>query len=170
MSIFDIISPRSFTSVWYWIGLALVWSIASGRAMGLSWDLVRRARKGDADARRDLDDAARIEIGRIARLTDKSGLFVTALIGFCSISLILLGWVYNVEFFRALTCLYLTWLALGLLDLRWALRIFHDEATGEPLRQRLVRLHWARQGVALVAVLVTLLIGVADIIRGYILF
>ncbi len=170
VTIFDIISPRAFTSLWFWIGVALVWGHASAQVLGVPWDIIRRAKSGEADSVRDMNDAVRIALGRIARTADKGGIWLAGLIGFAGAALISLGWFYRVEFFRALTCLALPLLALALLDLRWALRIFHGELVGEPLRRTLVRLRWARRAVGALLAFVTLIIGAIDIIRSYILF
>ena len=42
-SIFELIDMRSFSNLWYWIALAVMWSTASHWVLGVPWDMVIRA-------------------------------------------------------------------------------------------------------------------------------
>jgi hypothetical protein len=51
-NVFEVIDMRSFSSLWYWIALAVMWSSASHYVLGVPFDLVQRARRRGGQAPR----------------------------------------------------------------------------------------------------------------------
>jgi hypothetical protein len=68
-TIFELIDMRSFSNLWFWIALAVVWSTASHWVLGVPYDMVLRARRVDGLAEVDLEDMVRININRILYIT-----------------------------------------------------------------------------------------------------
>ena len=67
-TILDVIDPRSFSSLWYWIVLAVAWSSASHWVLGVPFDVVTRARRHGGQAALDLDDLAGVTaLGAVLR-------------------------------------------------------------------------------------------------------
>ena len=65
-SVFEVIDLRSFSNLWYWIGLAVLWSSVSHWVLGVPHDAILRARRGTPEtAMRDLNDLARVNVNRI---------------------------------------------------------------------------------------------------------
>ena len=52
----ELIDMRSFSNLWFWIALAVVWSSASHWILGVPIDLVYRAGRIGGQAERDLED------------------------------------------------------------------------------------------------------------------
>ena len=46
-NVFELIDMRSFSNLWFWIALAVLWSSVSHWVLGVPWDMVMRARKDD---------------------------------------------------------------------------------------------------------------------------
>ncbi|MBC7140786.1 MAG: component of SufBCD complex, partial [Rhodobacteraceae bacterium] len=99
--IFDLIDLRSFSNLWYWIALAVTWSSASHWVLGIPYDMVLRARRLGGQAEADLEDMARINIGRILYIEREAGVILLAMLSFALTSLALLGFFYKVEFCQA---------------------------------------------------------------------
>jgi len=98
----DLIDMRSFSNLWYWIALAVVWSSASRWVLGVPWDLVIRARRRGGVAAEQLHGLVQINVARYLLVAREGGLAATALMSFLMTMLLLLGFAYNVEFCQAL--------------------------------------------------------------------
>lgn len=158
-TIFELIDLRSFSNLWYWIALAVVWSSASHWVLGVPYDMVHRARRHGGQAEADLNDIARINVNRMLHIVDLSGTWLLALTFFFLTVLALLGFVYQVEFAQAVFLLALPMSLVGVLNLRAARRIRRIQARGEVLAQELGRLRFFTQLIGMGAIFVTSLWG-----------
>ncbi|WP_224814881.1 component of SufBCD complex [Hasllibacter sp. MH4015] len=112
----EVIDLRSFSNLWYWIVLAILWSSMSHWTIGVPYHLVTRARRGDAQAEADMLVLARMNAERMLHYAETSSIPATAFATFLLTSLALIGWVYGVEFCQAiflLLCPSMLVLALG---------------------------------------------------------
>lgn len=149
--ILDFLSLRTFSSIWYWIAVATVWSMASYRPMGVPYDMVWRARRNDGEARAALDAAARAFAGRLVGGTAAGGTVLVALVSAVLSALLMLAVFYGLEFAQGLLLIFLPLTLVGALSVQTARRI---EAGGEPVRH-LRRLRAATHAIAFVALFVT---------------
>lgn len=149
------IDLRSFSNLWYWIGLAVLWSTASHRVLGVPYDMVPRAARSGGQAAEDLRDAVRIKVNRITYVFDAMGGLIVAFMFFLNTVLLLLGFVYGVEFAQAVVLMLLPMNVVGLINLQ-AARVIravpHDDAA---LRQRLTRLRLTVQLIGIVSIFIT---------------
>jgi len=67
-SIWTLIGTGSFSSVWYWVFLGLVWSHVMQAPLGVPVDLVRRAQAGDGPAADDLRALTGVRLAEAERL------------------------------------------------------------------------------------------------------
>jgi hypothetical protein len=149
----QVIDLRSFSNLWYWIVLAILWSTLSHWVMGIPYDLVQRARQGDEASQQDLRTLAEINCRRILKLADLSGTAMVAISAFVITSLVVLGWAYRVEFCQAIVLLVLPLLLVTMLSVRTA-RIMQDSGFEDlPLRLRNHRL--MVQGLGVVFIFLT---------------
>jgi hypothetical protein len=154
-SIFELIDLRSFSNLWFWIALAVVWSSASHWVLGVPFDVILRAQNKGAKAEADLQDLVRINVNRILTISDTSWLLIAGLGGFALTALALLGFRYGVEFAQALFLLALPLSLVWLLSVRAAHKIAREQPGTEDLYLRLRRLRIAIQAIGLLAILVT---------------
>ena len=52
--LFDLIDMRSFSNLWYWIALGVIWSSASHWVLGVPYDMINRARRDEGAVRSDV--------------------------------------------------------------------------------------------------------------------
>lgn len=156
--IFELIDLRSFSNLWYWIALAVLWSSASHWVLGVPFDMVGRAAKHGGEAAQDLQDAVRIQVNRLIYISDVSGFILTAFAFFAVTTLLMLGFVYHVEFAQAVVLMLLPMYIVGFINLRTAraLRAPHDD---EALRKRLTHTRIVIQLVGVASIFVTALWG-----------
>lgn len=139
-TVFEVIDMRSFSNLWFWIVLAVVWSSASHWVLGVPFDMVARARRNGGQAETDLEDLVRINTNRLIFIAEEAGLWLTALGSACLTGLAILGFYYDVEMAQALFLLGFPLTLVGLLSIASSRRIQSGEGQGEALWRRL-RIH-----------------------------
>jgi hypothetical protein len=155
-SLFDLVELRSFSSVWYWIAMAVFWARVSHAPLGVPADLVRRARGGDGGARRDVELLLRLRMRR--RLDDPriAGLRVAAV--FCLLTVLVgLGIVYGSELAQAVLLIAAPYVLVAALDGR-LLRKLPALDSAQAVESLAAHRAWV-QGIALCAVFVTAVWG-----------
>jgi hypothetical protein len=136
----QVISFRSFSNLWYWIVLAILWSTLSHWVLGIPQDMVQRAHHGDETSLRDLHSLAEIHCRRILGLADAMGHAVTAVAAFVVTTLAILGWVYGLEFPQALLLLLMPLLIVTALSIHTARGVVATSYEDLPRRLRRHRL------------------------------
>ncbi|MCP5039372.1 MAG: component of SufBCD complex [Rhodobacteraceae bacterium] len=157
--VFELIDMRSFSNLWYWIALAVVWSTTSHWVMGVPWDMVHRAQKFGGQAEEDLEHLVRINCNRLLYIAGMSGLWMLGLISGFLTSLAILAFWYWVEFAQAVFLLAFPMSFVGLLSLNSARIIRDTELQGEKLRRRLMRHRITTQVIGMVSIFITALWG-----------
>jgi len=158
-NLFELIDMRSFSNLWFWISLAVLWSTASHWVLGVPFDLVTRARRSGGQAEQDLEDLVRIHINRLLFISQVSGLWILGLGCFLLTGLALSGFLYGLEIAQALFLLGFPMSIVGLLSVSTARLIYEEQATGELLRKRLARHRLHVQITGVISIFVTSLWG-----------
>ncbi|APE43332.1 component of SufBCD complex [Sulfitobacter alexandrii] len=158
-TLFELIDMRSFSNLWFWIVLAVTWSTASHWVLGVPYDMVLRARRQGDQAEVDLEDMVRINVNRLLFIAQVSGLWILGFGCFGLTMLVLLGFVYGMEFAQAVFLLAFPLSLIGLLSLSTARLIQAEESGGERLRRRLTRHRLYTQIIGMVSIFVTAIWG-----------
>lgn len=155
----EVIDLRSFSNLWFWIVLAVVWTRAGNRVLGVPVDMITRARRHEGDARRDMEDLLYIHARRAVQGAQSSGAWQVALGCFGLSALAMLGFAYGHEFSQAVLLLAVPMLAVRLLSLRLARRLLAGDERGETLDRRLAHHRTTVQLVGMLSILITSLYG-----------
>lgn len=158
-TLFELIDLRSFSNLWFWIVLAVVWSTASHWVIGVPFDMVLRARRHGDQAQVDLEDIVRINVNRLLYIAHVSGLWLAGFACFALTMLVLLGFVYALEFAQAVFLLAFPLSLVGALSLSTARLIQQEDARGAILHKRLSRHRIYTQLIGMVSIFVTALWG-----------
>lgn len=158
-TVFELIDMRSFSNLWYWIALAVLWSSVSHWVVGVPYDLVQRAKRLGGTHTEDLENLVRINVNRNLYIADTAGLWLIGLAAFVFSVLIMLGFVYHLEFAQAVACLLLPMCLVGGLTLRTSGLIAAGENTGAALQRRLNRHRLTTQMIGVIAIFVTSMWG-----------
>lgn len=157
----ELIDYRSFSSIWYWIVVAVLWSTASHFFMGVPFDLVQRARReGEGTgAMDDLITLVRVNRNRVIYIMDMAGLILVAFSAFVLSILAALGFWYGVEFAQAVFLLFGPMSFVGFRVVRFARSLAGELPTGEELCRRFRVQRVLTQMIGLSAILFTALWG-----------
>lgn len=158
-TVFEVIDMRSFSNLWYWIALAVVWSSTSHWVLGVPYDMIQSARREGGQAQQDLEDMVRINANRLLHIMDRGALILVALAFFWLSVLALLAFYYDVEFAAAVFLLLAPMSAIVWLSVRVCRRIMAGENTGAALHRRLIVHRRWTQGIGMVAIFVTAMYG-----------
>lgn len=159
-TVFEVIDMRSFSNLWYWIALAVLWSSVSHWVLGVPYDMILRARRGKPEsAMQDLQDLVRVNVNRILFIFDTSGtwLFLFGSAFFTALALMAFG--YQVEFAQAVFFLVAPMLILGFMSVRTARRIRREELIERGLIRRLLIHRFLTQLLGVFSILVTAMFG-----------
>lgn len=143
----QVIDLRSFSNLWYWMVLAILWSTLSHWVLGIPHDMIQRARRGDEESLHDLRILAEIHSRRVRKLADLSGILMVAASAFVLSALAVLGWVYGIEFCQAILLLILPLLLVTALSIHTAHSLIETGFENLPNRLRLHRLMVQGMGV-----------------------
>ena len=158
-TILELIDLRSFSNLWFWIMLAVIWSSASHWILGVPYDLVLRARRKGGHHEDDLHDLVRINVGRLMYISRVSGLWMTSFGCFLLSIVAVLGFYYRIEFAQATFLIFFPLAFVGLLTLATARGIEADAVSGEELYKRLARHRVYVQLIGTMAIFVTSMWG-----------
>lgn len=154
---FELIDPRSFSNLWFWIMLAVFWSTASHYVMGVPYDMVTRAAKQGGQAEQDLVDIVRINANRLTYIADEAGPWLVVFSTFFATVIFISGFYQGVEFCQALSFLFVPMLLIFALSVHNARRALG--LRGEALFKLLRRQRITIQAMGMVAILISSMWG-----------
>lgn len=158
-TLFELIDMRSFSNLWFWIALAVLWSTTAYYVIGVPFDMVVRAQKKGGAAADDLMDLARIKITRLLDLVERSGDWLAGGIAFVLTALVVLSVRYGVEFAQAVLLLVGPQLLVHYLAVRAARAIRAANPESDQLCAMLIRHRVHRQLIGMAAIFVTAMWG-----------
>ncbi len=158
-TVFDVIDMRSFSNLWYWIALAVAWSLASHYVLGVPFDMIGRAARQGGRAQADLEDLVRIRSGRLLSLVEVLGAWLVATVAMVLTILFVLGVAYGLEFAQAVFLIAFPMTFAKALSVRCARQIRAEGLRGAALRRRVSRHRFVVQAIGMVAIFVTAMWG-----------
>jgi len=150
----EVIDLRSFSNLWYWIGLAVIWSSASHWVLGVPYDLIQRAQRQGGEVLADLQDIVRVNVNRYLYVGHTAGHWLIAVACAFFASLAIAGWYYRAEFCQALFLLLFPMLFVGALSMHRANQIAATTPVGDALFKILHRHRVQTQGIGILAIFV----------------
>ncbi|SDX41319.1 component of SufBCD complex [Roseicitreum antarcticum] len=157
--VFRLIDLRSFSNIWFWVVLAVMWSTLSHFVIGVPFDLVQRARRRGGQALSDLETLAHIQARRRVQLFASAGPAMVG-VGAAGLSMLLvLGFLYGVELAQAVFLLLGPASLTALMGLRIARAIAERGEMGNDLIRRLSRHRFLVQGLGMAAIFLTAIWG-----------
>lgn len=158
-ALFEVIDMRSFSNLWYWIGIAVIWSSMSHWVLGIPYDLIQRAQRNGQPYEQDLADLVRINVNRLLHIAEVSGLWLLAFACFALTSLVIMAFWYDVEFAQAIVLIVFPLTIVGAISLSTARLIGSTLPEGAQLYKVLYRHRLYTQIVGMIAIFVTALYG-----------
>ena len=168
-AIYHVIDFRSFSSIWYWIVVAVLWSSVSYWVLGIPFDIIQRANRDGGQTEIDLVDLVRINVNRMLNTAAVSGIW---LIGFAFFMLSLLasmGFYYKIEMAQALFLMFFPLSFVGALSVSTARLIAATAPEGKALFSILIRHRRWTQAIGMSAIFFSGLYGMyqnLSLLRG----
>ncbi len=161
-SVFEVIDMRSFSNLWYWIALAVLWSSVSHWVLGVPYDMIlraRRAKEAEDEAVQDLHDLVRVNVNRILYIAEVSGVWLMLFGSAVLTALGVMSVVYAVEFAQAVLFLALPMSVLGALSVWTSRKIRATAPEGRDLIRRLMVHRFLTQLLGVISIFVTAMYG-----------
>ncbi|WP_143412848.1 component of SufBCD complex [Haematobacter missouriensis] len=154
-----LIDVRSFSSLWFWVMLAVMWFLLGQRVAGVPVDVIAAAHADRPGSMAELEEVSRLSALRLARRHAAFGLLAVAAVFFLLSSLMIAGWGYGIELGQALFLLILPLTLVRGLELWTAEKILARGLVGETLRSVLFWQRFRVQCLGIVFILATALWG-----------
>ena len=158
-AIFQVIDLGSFSSLWYWIAVAVAWSTVSHCVIGVAFDVVQRAKRHGGEAMVELADMTRLCVNRQLNITAMAGAWILGFVCFLLSSLLILGVWYDVELALAVFMLALPMTIVGATALSTSRLIAATGPEGEDLIRILTRHRLWTQIVGMSSIFLTAMVG-----------
>ncbi len=158
-TVFEVIDMRSFSNLWYWIALAVLWSSTSHWVLGVPFDMIQRGRREGGQAQQDVEDMVRINANRLLSVVQKGAAVIVGIAFFWLTIIAVLGFYYNVEFAQAVFFLLAPFSFVIWLSLRTCRRIEAGENAGAALHRRLTIHRRLTQAIGMLSIFVTAMFG-----------
>jgi len=158
-ALFDTISMRSFSNVWYWIAIIVLWSSMSHWVLGVPFDLIMRAKRKGGEAEQDLIDVVRVNVNRVLSIGQTAGSWLLAIVCFAITSLALLGILYGIELAQAILLMVIPFCGVGILSLYTARKIESDATDVQVLYKMLSTHRLWTQVIGMIAIFITAMYG-----------
>ncbi len=155
----ETIDMRTFSNLWFWIALAVLWSSVSHYILGVPYDMVVRAARKEGAAQQDLEDMVRVNVNRMMYISGVAGLWLLGMGCFILTTLALLGFIYDIHLAQALFLMGFPLALIGLHSLNTAHLIRERQLLGDALRRKLGWHRFWTQVIAMLSVFVTALWG-----------
>lgn len=168
-SILRLIDMRSFSSVWFWIVVALFWSAVTQTILGASYDVIIRARKRGAQALTDLEALVDIHVRRSLTLMRRVGHWIVGFVAGSLALLFMLAFVYRLELAQAIFLLMLPLTIIRLMNLRLAFRVERENLHGDRLIRALLRHRLMIQFLGVVTIFATAVWGMLRVMSASVL-
>jgi hypothetical protein len=168
-SILRLIDMRSFSSVWFWIVVALFWSAVTQTILGASYDLIIRARKSGGQALSDLETLIEIHVRRSVTLMRRVGHWIVAFVSGSLALLFMLAFVYRLELAQAIFLIMLPLTIIRFMNLRLSFRIERTHLHGDQLIRVLLRHRLWIQFLGLITIFVTAVWGMLRVMTASVL-
>ena len=166
-TLLSIIDTATFSSLWYWLAYGTAWAMTTHWVMGAPFDLIWSARRGQDNARADLDAVVDVHTRRLIHFARLGGHWIVGLLGFLLTLLGTLGFYYGSELARGLffllTPLALTWA----MSFRFAARLHRTPLAGEALAGALLKLRLKFQVIAMLSIFVTAAYSTFILLEAY---
>jgi len=158
-TILQVIDMQSFSSLWYWILVALLWSTVANRVMGVPSDMIHRASNKGGQAEIDLADLVRINVNRQLNTAAVAGIWLLGLISFFLTTLAALGFIYQIELAQAVFLVLFPMTLVGAYTLSTSRLIAATNPQGDDLCAILMRQKFWTQIIGMVSIFCTALYG-----------
>lgn len=168
-SIMRLIDMRSFSSVWFWIVVALFWSAVTQTVLGASYDVIIRARKSGGQALTDMQALVEINVRRSLTVMRRVGHWIVAFASASLALLFMLAFVYRLELAQAIFLLMLPLTIIRVMNLRLAFRIEREHISGDRLIRALLRHRLWIQFLGVITIFVTAVWGMLRVMSSSVL-
>ena len=158
-ALLHVIDLGSFSSLWYWIGVAIAWSTVSHWVIGVPYDMITRAKRNGGQAEIDLADIVRINVNRQLHTAAIAGIWLIGIVFFLLTMLGALGFVYRIELAQAIFLVVFPMSFVGALSLSTSRLIAATNPEGADLIAVLLRHRLWTQIIGMIAIFFTGLYG-----------
>lgn len=154
-----VIDLATFTSVWYWLSVAVTWAAACNWLIGVPFDVLYRARKCADQEIKDLEALVDINVRRITKINDMAGVWLTLMLAFVLAMFGMSGFYYGFELSQGMFILGVPLTIVIAMNMRLAHQLRDAPLTGRVLVRRLFTVRLWTHVIAAISIFFTSMYG-----------
>lgn len=143
----EVIRSRSFTSIWYWIVFALVWTRTTHWTLGVPYEDARNAHDLGGQYATDFEIKIEINIRKTLNVFEGHRVFFTAFVAFLFGTVFTLGFYFSLQMMQAVFLLVFPLMIVSVLSIHLAQRMRDERLHGEALFLAYVWHRRIKQGI-----------------------
>ena len=155
----DILSSRSFLSIWYWIFLAVCWAQLTHFTLGIGFHDVRHADRVRGQAMADLETMVAINLRNTMPMLKNYGAVLVGVMTFMLSVFLTIGLAFNFELMQAIGLFWFFLCILGIVSWKFMLRLEAEQPKGSDLVKAIQRHKLVKQIIGVLALFLTAFYG-----------
>lgn len=168
-NILSLIDMRSFSSVWFWIVVALFWSAVTHNVLGVSYDMIVQARKKGGQPLADVRTLVEIHVRRMLAMMRNIGHWIFGFVAAVMSLIFVLAFVYGLELAQAVFLLLMPLTITRVMALRLAFRVEREGLADDRLLRVLLRHRLWMQLLGVVIIFLTAVWGMLRVMTASVL-
>lgn len=151
--VIQLFQTKSFDNVWYWVLLAIAWSLMSYWTFGVGHHEAVQARRNGGEHLTEFETIVGIYCKRVCESLDRYGTFAALAISFILAMLATLGFWFWILFAQALFLLVAPLMAANVVTLIFACRQDRAPLAGKALIRRYRNLRMLKQAIGVFTIM-----------------
>ncbi len=158
----EVISSRSFASIWYWVVFAVVWTRTTHWTLGVPYEDARNAKALGGQHADDFEIQIDINIRKTLQLFEQNGVFLTTCSAFLLGTVFTLAFYFNIQMMQAVFLLVFPLTIVSALSIHLAQRLRSEALQGDALVNAYVWHRRIKQGIGAFAIFFAAFWGVSQ--------
>lgn len=154
-----IISFQTFSSIWYWLAICVIWVMVCYRTIGVPLDMIHRARRHGGQAAADLEAAIAINLRRLNMFSQLERVVYVSVAAFVVSAIVVSAVYYDLEFAKGLIIIVFSLLISFSVNIYGAMRLATQPRHGSSLVTYLLNIRLLLQFIGATTVFVTFVFG-----------
>ena len=158
----EIVNSRSFTSIWYWVVFALLWTRATHWTLGVPYKDLQNARSFGGQYATDFRIQIQINVRKTLAVYERHSLVLTVSLSFLLGMVFTLGFHFYIQMMQAIFLLMMSQIMVSVLSIHLAKRIRNQKYVGDKLYSAYLLHRRTKQCLGAIAIFFAAFLGVSQ--------
>lgn len=159
----ELLGSNSFSSIWYWLMVAIVWSRATHWTLGVPFEMARLGQRLEGQFQTDFESQVEMGVRRYTYIFREYGYFLVGFGAFFLAFVATLGFGFQLQFMQAVFLLLFPLSIAGLISVRFAFDLQKRPVLGGELFSKFQWHRRLKQVIGTVSILFSTFWGMSQV-------